>query len=1052
MRARRHSRPRIRGRAWGDPVAATEQSHFVHWLALFGENIAMGMVVVGIFATLRASLGEQRPTLSTILVGLLFGLSGIASMVFPVQIYEGLHADMRISFVLVGSLFGGPVGALIATALPTAFRLYLGGNGEIAGIAGILSSGVIGYLFGRLAMRRNNDYGLLLLLGSGFLAALVDLIWIRAVFGIEGIPGLPPEAEGALLATAPIANAVIGTSLSMMHPRIWRRTERLLADFVETTSELVWEHDMTGRIVYASQRYVEVLGMPIAEIVGKTPTELGWTPADAATETAYLAALELRQPFRRLLFRQPTKAGDIRLISVTGRPVTNERGHYIGYRGVASDVTEIEKWRTLTADITSKVANLVGDDFLRALVKSVADVLGTQAAYVGQYDFAKGQVHGVYSYARGEFSLRAEHRFADAPSGTIAAGKPLIVPRALKERFPAIDGIDYFKGVEAYGGVPLIAARGNILGILAVVDIRPWESPEYIETVLTLFAGRAAAELDRKIREEENEKSRRKMAEVLTALDVARDAIVLIDADRRVAYYNRSAEEIVGLPEGQSAVGKTAKEWSFDPALVAFANQVTAAVRSSGEWHSPAPFTPHNGPKSVAVEAHARALPGGGIVFVATDATARVKLAEEERRQQQREAQAGKLEALGNLAGGIAHDFNNLLGAVLGFGHFLIEDLPEGSDQRNFAERIVSTSERGRSLVRQILAFSRRAAIEETNILLRDSIAETRDMLRATLPSTTQIEIANAAEEAMVFADKGQIVQVLINLGVNASDALEGAPGTVTIATAPPDRLRPDLRRLPVVAKRPAPGGVETWADDDGTGHIVAGGMPEADCVCLSVTDTGSGIPLPMLDKILEPFVTTKEKGKGTGLGLSVVYRIVTEHGGAMVVTTRQGEGTRFEIILPLSVEVDVEDQRQIRQSAVPPVTASAFSILVVDDDEAHLSMAATALRRVGYRVQATRDPREVLAWSNAGTRWDLMISDQTMPYLRGSDLLSAVKAAMPPIICVIATGSGSITTEEHARSAGAEGFMLKPYDVADLIALVARLLAQKKQPVLTGV
>ena len=560
---------------------------------------------------------------------------------------------------------------------------------------------------------------------------------------------------------------------------------------------------------------------------------------------------------------------------------------------------------------------------------------------------------------------------------------------------------------------------------------------------------------ERRLMEDELRRSRDKMAEVLAAMNIAGSAMIMSDIEQRIVYVNDSAIEILGLPAEPGALaGKTLDDFqTHNNDYIAVAAVARAALAVTDHWEGTMPWHRVADDKSMFLDVRTHRLPNGGWVAVAVDATVRINLEEEERRHREREAQAGKIEALGNLAGGIAHDFNNLLGAVLGFGQFLLQDLPPGSDQRRFAERIVSTSERGRSLVRQILAFSRRTVIEKTNLMLRDPIIETKEMLRATLPTTTEIFIENGMPDAMVFADKGQLVQVLVNLCVNGSDALDGKPGSLTIMVAEPNRERADLLHLPVVTERPSPGGVETWHDPDGTGHIVSGGVPKHSCVSLSVTDTGTGIPRAMLNKILEPFVTTKGQGKGTGLGLAVVHRIVLEHGGAMVVTTREGEGTRFEIILPLSSAMDESAQAGDDGDATLVKAAQTGSILVVDDDESYLLMVETALARIGHKVQSAADPTQALQIVQSRERhWDVVVTDQTMPRLRGSDLVRSVKTISPDTKCIICTGFSSGLNETEATNAGADGFMLKPYSVGELSSMVARLLAQKLETSLTSV
>ncbi len=890
--------------------------HLVHWLALFGQNIAMGTVVVAVYATFNAVIDDRRKILNGAVIGLLFGLSAIISMNVPVQIYDQVRVDLRVVFVLVGSLFGGPVGAVVTTAIAGAYRFSLGGIGMPAGVAGILASGLIGYGIARLARPRNNDYGILLLLGAGLANALAAVVLVHAIFAIQRLPPLPPESEEALVLISPVVTAIFGTFMSLVHPRTWRRTERLLADIVETSSELVWELGHSGRFTFASDRYLEVLGIPAGTIIGKTPDELGWRPVDPATARSYDEAVAARKPFRSLIFVQTRKGNDPRLIAVTGVPIFTGQSRFVGYRGTASDVTEIERWRTLTARISDVVGTMVGDEFLHTLVKTLTETLGVRSGFIGRFDHAAHMARGINFYSDGAWKPRRDIAYDDLPSGAVAAGQSVIVSSGIKDRYPAMRSIRSYLGVEAYAAVPLKGPRGEVLGILGAVDDKAWDSPQYVETVLTLFAGRAAAELSRTIADEE------------------------------------------------------------------------------------------------------------------------------ERRRQEREAQAGKLEALGNLAGGIAHDFNNLLGAILGFGQFLVEDLENAPEQRHFAERIVGVSQRGRSLVQQILSFARSAAVEPVAVGLHEAIAEIHDLLRATLPATTQLVLDDMTEDVTILADKGQLVQVMINLCVNASDALSDEPGTVRIGMARLDRHRPELQRLPAGQTKPSPGFVETWRDAEGATMIATGALPAGDCLSLTVSDTGTGIPEAIAGQIFEPFRTTKRVGRGTGLGLAVVHRIVREHGGAILVRTEEGAGTSFEVILGGIAARATAADAVLEQRQHQAASDARASILVVDDDVDYCDMVKMALTRLGHRVDITNDPRVALGWVNHGSQhWDVLVTDQTMPYIRGHDLVRGFKAVSAATRCIICTGYSSGMSESDAINAGADAFLLKPIDVGQLGKVVGELV-----------
>jgi len=381
------------------------------------------------------------------------------------------------------------------------------------------------------------------------------------------------------------------------------------------------------------------------------------------------------------------------------------------------------------------------------------------------------------------------------------------------------------------------------------------------------------------------------------------------------------------------------------------------------------------------------------------------------------------------------------LGAILGFGQFLVEDLAEGSEQRHFAERIVAVSQRGRSLVQQILTFARRGPVEASDVDLSQVIAETHELLRATLPATTELTVENRLPAAIVLGDRGQLSQVLVNLCVNASDALGGRAGAITVVVTALDRGRAELARLPAPQPGQSPAGVETWSEAEGTFWIATGAMPVGAAVSIAISDTGSGIPPSVGAQIFEPFFTTKGRGRGTGLGLAVVHRIVLEHGGAILVRTSQEAGTKFEILLPLVLAAAERDD-QVADAEERARDEDKVSILVVDDDESFCAMVETALKRLGYRVQSTTDPRVAQNWlRQKASAWDVLVTDQNMPYINGEDLVRFFKAHSPATRCMICTGYSSGMSEQRARAVGADGLLLKPFDSDRLAAVMTRLL-----------
>lgn len=420
-----------------------------------------------------------------------------------------------------------------------------------------------------------------------------------------------------------------------------------------------------------------------------------------------------------------------------------------------------------------------------------------------------------------------------------------------------------------------------------------------------------------------------------------------------------------------------------------------------------------------------------------TDITARVKLDEARRSLAERKAYAGKMEAIGQLADGIAHDFNNLLGAIMGFGQFLAQDLPAGSPQQRFAERIVLAGRRGQNLVQQIVAYSRRSPGGEVEFTVADIIAETTELLRGIVPPATRLEVVDDGGALTIRGDRGQMCQVLLNLCANANDALEqGGEIRIEVTGLDEERLAERWKTVSV-----ADGDFSaSWTDEDGFNRLRVGNRPKVPCVSISVSDNGVGIAHEHMDRLFELFFSTKCGRGGSGMGLVVVQRVVTESGGAVLVRTKPGAGTCFEVIIP---QADAPAPTcAVASAASVNRNAGGASVLVVDDDDDFRDMAVIALERVGYRVVAMSRPRAALeAVTVEPTRWEAMVTDQTMPDMRGVELVKGVKAVNPSIRCVICTGYSSGLGEAEALAAGADGFRTKPLDVDDLTELLGALL-----------
>ncbi|GAB6907705.1 hypothetical protein JCM12296A_35420 [Desulfosarcina cetonica] len=377
--------------------------------------------------------------------------------------------------------------------------------------------------------------------------------------------------------------------------------------------------------------------------------------------------------------------------------------------------------------------------------------------------------------------------------------------------------------------------------------------------------------------------------------------------------------------------------------------------------------------------------------------------------------QAQKMESIGNLAGGIAHDFNNILFPIVGIAEILMEDLPPDSPEYQSVHEILKAALRGSDLVKQILAFSRQSEHKKIPMRIQQVLREVIKLCRATIPSNIEIALEVDQDCGLVMADPTQVHQIGMNLITNAYHAVEAAGGRITI------RLK----------------NARIAADDQ-----MARSLPPGPYALLSIADTGIGISPAVMDKIFEPYFTTKAQGKGTGLGLAVVYGIVKEHNGDIKVDSLLGKGTTFRVYLP-----------RIRQSPAPRIGDPAEAapkgnerILLVDDEDTIVRLQSLVLKRLGYQVSAHLSSVDALAaFKSDPSAFDLVITDMTMPNLTGDQLakaILAVRADMPVIVC---TGFSDRINPQKIKDEGIRALLMKPIVRAEMARTVRTVLDAAK-------
>jgi len=405
----------------------------------------------------------------------------------------------------------------------------------------------------------------------------------------------------------------------------------------------------------------------------------------------------------------------------------------------------------------------------------------------------------------------------------------------------------------------------------------------------------------------------------------------------------------------------------------------------------------------------------GGPLFAASvrDVSERARAAAGHQRVTEQVRHAQKLEAIGTLAGGIAHDFNNVLAVVFGNVELVVPSVPPGSPEAEALEEIRLASIRGRELVRQILAFSRRQTVTRRTVDLRETVDETLGLLRAVIPTGVELLARHEASTPLVLADATQIHQVLVNLCTNAWHAMDGRPGRVQIELA------------------------DAWLDADACAEIP--GTSPGRHACVTVTDDGCGIDAPTLERIFDPFFTTKPAGKGIGLGLSVVHGIVQDHGGGITVTSKPGEGATFRVYLPATNDAKAEAGREAPKASIP--TGGGRHVLFLDDEPNNTRVTARLLRRLDYRTSTFTDPGDALAAFGADPgKFDVVITDVNMPGCSGIDVCKAVLTIRPDVPVLVVSGRLDEETKCLALAAGARQVLAKPWSMDDIAVVLGRL------------
>jgi PAS domain S-box-containing protein len=786
--------------------------------------------------------------------------------------------------------------------------------------------------------------------------------------------------------------------------------EAHMRQIVKQMPAMLWTTDTQLRITSTFGAGFAGVGLQQDEIIGRSMPEcLEQSNLDAAPIAAHLEAVKGKS----LSYEMEWKG---RSFQVRVDPLRSTDEKIIGTVGVFLDVTDHKQTMAqlqarereqaaVSAFSLRALACTSTDTLLHEGARVVTSVLGVEHCEVLEWDPAGKVLHlrAAIGYKPGQRDanrVRGEHDSQAAYA--LRAAEPVIVADMLWERrFRAADLFHQYGIVS--GASTAIPGTSGPQGVVSAYATRPRtftaDDLRFLQSIASIMGARIA-----------RHQAEDAQGQLVAILEATPDFVAIAGPDQRLSYVNRAGRAMLGLTEDEDVSRYSLTSFYPEERRGARAGEEMAAALDTGAWRGETALRARGG-KEIAVSqvliAH-RSLAGECqfLSTIARDLTDRQHL-EAQLRQSQ------KMEAVGRLAGGIAHDFNNLLTVITGYSGFLVESLTE-EGQLDYAREVHRAGERAADLTRQLLAFSRKQMLVPRTVNLNALVAETEKMLRRVIGEDVELQTQLAPDLHSVRADPGQVEQILVNLAVNARDAMPTG-GRLTLTTANVVLDDAAVRDFPDV--QPGP-------------HVL-----------LAVGDTGCGMDSELQSHIFEPFFTTKEVGKGTGLGLATVYGIVKQSGGHIDVDSAPGLGTTFRIYLPR-----VEQEAASAGEAQPPaeVRGGTETILLVEDEESVRSLARHVLQQKGYTVLEAGDAVGAQRLGTEhGAAIDLLLTDVVMPGPGGPAVADFIRSRHPGIKVLFMSGFTESAMVRHDLQSGEIECLLKPFTPADLAQMVRQVLDQ---------
>ncbi|MFO7660919.1 MAG: PAS domain S-box protein [Candidatus Cloacimonadaceae bacterium] len=795
--------------------------------------------------------------------------------------------------------------------------------------------------------------------------------------------------------------------------------EALFRYVFEHSSEGILIFQQDGKVILMNDTFSRMLGVPILDVVGKPVWEV---------ENIFIANVQLNKQFI---------IGENRLKQILSNPQPEplqmelefyDNHHKLhSYKQVLvkikdtrepifaliiSDLSAAKRSEIITK-IMHQISHAINvtdslDDLYKLIHEALSQLLDVTNFYIAQYDRKSNLITFPYmvdQIAPDNSPVEADNSHSLTAQLITEAKTLLLNEDDIKKRI----------GKNVLGapsknwlGIPLIVS-GEVIGALV---LQSYDKTDQYDEEDKLLLESISEHIAYALQKKQSDES---ITVLIQAIEQAGEGIIIFTPEGFIRYVNTIFEKITGYNRNE-LLEKPFEFLPFEPSTRDEMQRQWIRVRSSQPWHGKIEMVRKDNQRITLDMVVKPVIDQEGklssIIASCNDITYQILRDEQQKRVQ-------KLEAIGRLTGGIAHDFNNILSAIIGYTELASDGIDKDSETSNNLVEVLKSASRAKEMIQHLISFSKQEESKTETINFIDHVKEASRFLRSYLPRSVLIKEQYLAEEVTVLAVPGQMHQILINLGTNAMQAMPSESGTVQIVVDSVSFNSKDMIAYPE--------------------------LEQCQHVRLRVIDNGSGIDQSIVDRIFDPYFTTKSASLGTGLGLAIVHSIVQSHHGAIRVNSEPGRGTTFTVLLPLYNTV-----------SWPPSTLEVIeeedfngteNIVFVDDEPMLVNVFCQGLIKLGYKVKGFTDPRKALDYFiNNKDGVDLVITDTTMPYINGIELAVNMLKRQPALPVILCTGFTTLISADEAAKKGIRDFIMKPFTTKDLAARVRHLLDTPKK------